>query len=448
MKALLTVLALALTSCISDDTTGNGGSDATTEPNGCPFLTTDPVSNPTTKPDYSLKTVPVFDESAVGEYRLTFTDAAWKEFEEKYWKNPKYDVSDQPDNVKFPVLEEWEANNGDYYVKCALEFDGEVYEDAACRPRGSPEGWHKESKPQIKIRFDRWDKDARFKGLRAVNLEYLRNRDAPVRDRLAMWFMREAGLPASRVNHIRLAVKKGGSPEEDFGLYMNIEPVDREFLEDRFQDPSGNLYKGGWIKKSNKNETNDCDIWALSDLVIYELEKPADVDHSGFFADLEPVIDVEQFLRVMAAEVLIQTKDNLANGSTNFYYYNHPGQNFVAIPWDLDVVLADEHCDADTDLFEEVADEPCSETGELRHLMMLNPAWRSLFEDQLVDLRDGAFSRLVERTKTVCAQVREGYATDAAWLVDHDLDEFDEDCLAIAQRVTDRMAYVKQVLGR
>ena len=449
MKLLLAVVVLVVSSCITDPNP-NGSGDAGEEAgaNGCPFLAVSPVSNPTVLPDYSPKTIPVFNEGTVAEFQLTFSAAAWKEFEEGMWKNPKYDVTDAPEAVKKEVLTDWEANNGDYYVECTIEFDGEVFDDAACRPRGSPEGWHKESKPQMKIRFDRWNKDARFRGLRSMNLEYLRNRDAPVRDRLAMWFMREAGLPASRVNHVHLQVKKGGSEVEDFGLYMNIEPVDREFLEDRFADPSGNLYKGGWIKKTNRDETNDCDIWALNDPVIYEMEKPEDADHSEFFAALAPTMDVEQFLRVMAAEVLIQTKDNLANGSTNFYFYNHPGQNFVAIPWDLDVVLADDHCDADTDLFVTVEDEPCSEAGELRYLMMLNPDWKKRFEDQLVDLRDGAFSQLVERTKTVCAQVRDGYSKDVAWLNDHDLDEFDEDCLAIEQRVVDRIAYVKKVLGR
>ncbi|NOZ01940.1 MAG: hypothetical protein GXP54_08650 [Deltaproteobacteria bacterium] len=449
MKFLPAVALVVATSCITDtNSAGTGDSFETTDTTDCPFLVADPVSSPTISPEYSKKNVPIFDENVIVEFRLTFSASAWKEFEDGMWKNPKYNVAGQPEEIKQQVLTDWEANNGDYYVHCGFEFDGEVFEDAACRPRGSPEGWHKESKPQIKIRFDKWDKNGRFRGLRSVNLEYLRNRDAPVRDRLAMWFMRESGLPASRVNHVRLRVKKGDAAEEDFGLYMNIEPVDREFLEDRFKDPSGNLYKGGWIKKTNKKEKNDCDIWTLNDLVYYETQRPADADHSEFFEALARAMDVDQVLRVMAAEVLLQTKDNLSNGSTNFYFYNNPGENFVAIPWDLDVVLAEQHCDADTNLFETVEGEPCSEAGDFRRMMMLNPEWKQRFEEHLVDLRDNAFSRLVERTKTVCAQIRDGYSKDAAWLVDHDMAEFDADCLAIEQRVVDRIAYVKQVLGR
>jgi len=425
----------------------------TTQPGTCPFLVADPVSSPTVKPSYNQDNAIVFDESGIREYHVTFTAEEWQKFEDA-WRDEKWIMADDPQTPEEKeeadkLLTEWLFNKGDYYVHCTFEFEGEVFEDAACRLRGSPEDWYKESKPQMKIRFSKWTDGARFRGLRSVNLEYLRHMDAPVRDRLAMWFMRKAGLPASRSNHVHLFVKKDGpdSEEEDLGLYMNIEPVDVEFLADRFDDASGNLYKGGYIKKTNEDEENSCDVWALSDMIALEDNLPDGADHSEFFEALPHVIDVDQFLRVMAAEVLIQTKDNLANGSTNFYFYNNPGQNFVAVPWDLDVILS-YHCGPDSDLFAYNEDESCTFSGALKRLMLANPEWKTMYEDHLTEFVDGPFADLATRTTEVCAQVREGFSKDTAWLVDHDLNDFDDDCAEMVKLIEDRVLYVKDVLGR
>lgn len=421
-------------------------------PDECNLLAMDPFSERTVLPQHGKKSEAIFDEGSVLEFKLEFTRANWEEFEVGYWKNPTYNVSDVSELEKSAIIADWEANNGDYYVPCVFEFDGTRFEDAACRPRGSPEGWYKESKPQMKIRFNRWDDDDRFHGLRSLTLEYYRGRPAPVRDRLAMWFMRESGLPASRANHVHLTVGRhdaaGDLEWQDFGLYINIESVDREFLEDRFQDPDGNLYKGGYLKKTNRKSENDCDIWALNDLINFEKDRPDGSDRSAFFEDLSRLIDVQQVLRFLAAEALVQTRDNLSNGSTNYYFYNHPGQNFVAIPWDLDVVLAEERCEPTTDLFVYKDQQPCSEAGDLKRLMLLNPQWKKDYEDQLVELRDGPFQGLIEETQVVCQQVRAGYLADGAWLHDHGPEDFDDECDDIVQRVKDRIEYVKQALNQ
>jgi hypothetical protein len=130
------------------------------------------------------------------------------------------------------------------YVPCKVTFLGKSSEQAACRRKGDTTDWPLEKKPQMVVKFNLYDPAKRFFGMRHLNLEYFAGTDAPIRDRLGMWLMREAGLDASRVNHAR--VLKNGAI---LGLYQNIEAMDHELLEDHFgPDADGNLWKRGSLQ--------------------------------------------------------------------------------------------------------------------------------------------------------------------------------------------------------
>ena len=382
----------------------------------CPVAAPDPAFVP--KP--GVKSATVFDPAVIGAFRLDFPTGEWEHFL-ALWRVSVAPNEDDPE-----------------YARCAFTFDGETFADAACRPRGSWEDWMDEIKPQFKIRFNHWDKSGRFRGLRSINLEYFRWLAAPVRDRLAMWMMDQAGLQAARVNHVRLNIDGA-----DYGLYQNIEAVDKEFLENRFANPDGNLYEKGWQKKTHDDNADSCDIWTLGDLVD---DEPLEGDHAAFFAALPKIVDLHELLQELAAEVVFPTPDNLSNGSTNFYYYDEPGRGFVALPWDLDTVM-EPGAPPDSDVWEfwGDSDAPC----RLRQLMNQNPVWKQEFIDRLVAIRDGAFADVATQAATVCSQVRPEILTDLTWLKEHgDVAAFDDDCAVIATHVAARIAYLKTALGK
>ena len=170
----------------------------------------------------------MFDESRVLDFHLTFPAGAW-------------------DKLLNPV-----GPQDQHWVPCTFRFDGQTFEQAACRRKGNAEHWPEEKKPQMIVRFNLADAAGRFRGLRRLNLESFYETGAPIRDRLAMWMMREAGLPSSRVNHVR--VFKDGAL---LGLYQNIEAVDKEFLERHFgADAGGNLWEAGEPMELKTNETD------------------------------------------------------------------------------------------------------------------------------------------------------------------------------------------------
>ncbi len=356
------------------------------------------------------KNVSMFDEERVVAFALAFPEGEWDRFQA------------------------FRATGTKEYVHCAFTFEGQTFADAACRSKSNPDYWAEEKKPQFVVRFNHWDKTGRFRGLRALNLEANPFHSAPIRDRLGLWLFREAGLPASRANHATVTVD--GQP---FGLYINIEVVDREFLEDHFPDPSGNLYENGSELITNESTPDLSRLWDLEELVD---DEPDTGDHAAFFAALPGLMDVPQVLREMAAEAVLPTGDNFTNGGTNYLLYDHPGRGFLVIPWDLDDILC-EYADPESNPFEywghpELELPP----SKLRVLINANPAWKAAYVAHLKAFRDDLLPRLQSRVATVCDQVRP-YVEADPYKASSDMEDFDADCEEAADRVRQRKAYLE-----
>jgi spore coat protein CotH len=322
------------------------------------------------------------------------------------------------------------------WVSCGLTFLGESFPAAHCRRKGDALAWSIEKKPQMIVRFNLIDKQGRFRGLRRLNLEFFDGAAAPIRDRLGMWLMREAGIDAPRANSAR--VFKDG---RYYGLYQNIEAVDKELLEDHFgPDATGNLWESGDELKTNEDRPLATRLFDLDDLVE---DEPLQGDHSSFYRQLDEMIDVPQFLRLMAAETAMIADDNFSNGSSNFFYYEHPRRGFLVLPWDFDTILTGSTTSAASDPFEFWGTSP---PNRMRQLINQNPAWRSQYIDHLVEIRDRILSRMPDRVDELCEQVESAFEEDPNRNVS--FDAFYEDCSVLKTRIRDRIAALRRLLGR
>ena len=278
------------------------------------------------------------------------------------------------------------------------------------------------------------DPAGRLRGLRRLNFEYFESLDAPIRDRLGMWAMRTAGLDASRANHAR--VFKDGVL---LGLYMNIEVVDKEFLEDHFgpDDEEGNLWEEGLELETNEAVKDDTRLRALSKLVSAE---PDEGDHTAFYAGLDELMDIKQVLRVMATETALLSNDNFSNGGKNFYYYEHPKRGFMVLPWDLDAIYTDP---TDSDAFAYWATHS---RFKLRTLINQNPEWREQFVTDVVDVRDNILPRLPAEVDRICNQIRDYVRQDPNRA--KTAEAADSDCNTVKLRIGLRSTALKSQLGR
>jgi spore coat protein CotH len=353
----------------------------------------------------------VYDESKVIDLFLTFPPGEWEKLL----------------NVRM-------VEDDTRWARCSLTIEGQTYAEAHCRRKGTPEIWPTEKKPQIIVRFNLINKQGRFRGLRRLNLEHFDQEiAAPIRDRLGMWIMREAGLDAPRVNHAR--VFKDGAM---LGLYMNIEAIDKEFLEDHFgtADSDGNLWESGWDLKTNEDMPNLTRLQAFNALVASE---PLNGDHTNFFAQLDAMVDIDQVLLEMAAETAALTDDNFSNGAENYFIYDHPKRGFMVLPWDLDTIYSAQPA-ADVFAFWEPA------PNKLRQLMNQNPAWRARFVEQLIDIRDRVITRLPAMAKQICDQIAAHVFADSNRTPSYT--DFLEECTFWQERPLERIAEIKNQLGR
>lgn len=359
------------------------------------------------------KNQPMFDESKVVEFFITFTETEWKKFLQ-YRENK---------------LKEW--------VHCSFRFENKEFKDAACRSKGDPENWAQEKKPQLLVRFDLWDANGRFHGLRRVNLDASSIHPASIRNRLGMYLMREAGVDASRCNHAR--VYKNGVL---WGIYENIEQVDREFLEDHFERPDGNLYEDGSKLITNESIGDQSDLFALNDLIANE---DLEGDHEDFYQSLEGMLALSRVFREMAGEIVLPTGNNFTNGGINFFWYNDPLSGFVVIPWDFDNIIS-ANAPPDADIWEFWGAVSPNPPSKLRKLINTNQDWREVLVENIIEIRDGPYSKLPERVDFICQQIRDHVAEDPNKV--GKIEDFDAECADVKKRILDRITYLKKVIGK
>jgi hypothetical protein len=210
----------------------------------------------------------------------------------------------------------------DYHPEYPLEkfvYEDIVIDDAMIRLRGNPTNWDADNKMQFQIDFNEIDKNGRFLGLRHMLFDAATFNRHMLRDRLALWIMRDMGVDAPCANNARLNVNG-----EYYGIFTSIEKIDKTFLERVFDDPEGDLWKrANWTLKTNETTATTARL--------------EDLEAAVSPSELEGYLDLEQALKVFAAEAIIPDSDGMWAGGLNFYLYDEPiSGKFVMLPWDLD----------------------------------------------------------------------------------------------------------------
>ncbi len=163
-----------------------------------------------------------------------------------------------------------------------------------------------------------------------------------VRQCLGNKLFKDAGIPYARCNFASVYVNN-----EHIGVYVNLEPLEKRFVQNNFNgNSSGNLYEFEFGEDFASNWVSRTDIKGFSD---YENKADLNLAITRIAAnDIPSVVDVDQFVRVWAMEILLKHWDGYASGANNAYVYNDttavssPGVdnvNFKLIPSGIDQIL-------------------------------------------------------------------------------------------------------------
>ena len=242
---------------------------------------------------------------------------------------------------KIELLADENIQSNTYYV-CNLTFENsslnESVNNVGIRLRGNTSRSH--PKRSFKIDFREFGGE-KFHDHKKFNLKAENNDPSQVREHLALEVMRLANVPAARSAHTRLYING-----EYMGLYLNVEQIDDEFVQSRFQNDSGNLYKCYWgstlehdgqifdeakYELKTNEEINDRSV--LNEMVTI-LNNPTLTNWDN---QIENVFNVSRFVKYLAAEALLGHWDGYSYNKNNFYLYESPDTGLVEfIAYDVD----------------------------------------------------------------------------------------------------------------
>ncbi len=273
-----------------------------------------------------------FDDSAVREVRLYFTDTDWYN--------------------KLVQAHQNQAQTGDPFFPCRFKWGSVEIPQIGCRFKGNSSFRRNGIKRPFKLDFNEYDPKGNFLGLTKLNLQTNDLQPDFLREKLFSDFAGKF-VTALRMVHVRLYVN-----DAYYGLYTAMEQPDKQMMESRFgNNEDGNLYEANEVLGApGGGAPQRPDLAWLGTAAsvyqrIYELETNQEAnDYSGLIefldilnntptaelpAKLEAVADVEQMLTWMALNNLFVNLDSYLADAGEYYLYERTRDGrFIYTQWD------------------------------------------------------------------------------------------------------------------
>jgi spore coat protein H len=158
-----------------------------------------------------------------------------------------------------------------------------------------------------------------------------------LKEKIGGEIFRRAGIPAPNVAHARVMLNG-----KDLGVYVLKEGFTREFIERGFGDSGGRLYDTD--AGSDVDQAMELDLGESggSHSELGELEAAAkEMDLGKRFERMAGILDVEQFVKFLAVEMLIGHWDGYALSRNNFrIYFDARDERVRFLPAGLDQIFA------------------------------------------------------------------------------------------------------------
>jgi DNA-directed RNA polymerase specialized sigma24 family protein len=232
-----------------------------------------------------------------------------------------------------------------------FDFGGVAFTNVAARIKGN--GTYLASlsgdKRAFKVDLNKFAKSQKLAGLDELTFNNLSCDHSFMSDTLAYEFFWDAGVPAPRTAYAWLTVSVAGQwQHKPLGLYVMVEPVDAAFVAARFSEKTAvfkpvtyqlfehlgddwKSYAAIYDPKTKATDENKQRVIDFARLVSF-------ADDAEFARRVGRFLDLDEFARFLAGEVLLSSYDGILSDGQNFYVYLDARSNkFGFIPWDLDL---------------------------------------------------------------------------------------------------------------
>jgi hypothetical protein len=266
----------------------------------------------------------LFDTKSIGEVRLTLTEKNWVQ-----------------------ALDSMRIYGGGMLIGNAV-VDGVKYEGAGVRFRGDKSYQTGLKRNPMTIQLDKTNASQAHQGYTSLKLSSALRDPSMVRERLFTEIARKyTSCPQS--SYTKLYIN-----DEYIGVFVNIESVDKKFLDKHFGTVNGTFVRVGTdhrqevattcrqgIYGSLEFEDNAECLKGNFDLIsgrgledLQELTKILNTEP----ARIEKVLDVDRALWMLALNnVMVNLSSYIGNYSVNYYLYKDRNGRFQTIPWDLNL---------------------------------------------------------------------------------------------------------------
>lgn len=313
----------------------------------------------------------LYDISAVSEIKLSVTVKDWNLFLTNYDLN-------SANNDYIPGTFTFQQGADVFHIdSVGIRLRGNT---SRRRPEGATGELHQVENADwhhahFQVKFDEYRKKIKFCGSDRVILKWFKDDAMYCREVYSYDLFRRFGVwIAPRVSYTRVSIDvEGDSKPAYFGVYAVIEGVNDAFLANRkdagkLVSKNGNLWKASWGATLSPNSMSDdkmgVSVTSLnpSESVnyVYDLKtnKKTGLNaartqlkefvntmnglssgSSALKTFLEERLDVDQFLRAYAVNVMVGMWDDYWNGQNNYYFYFDETNKFYFIPFDYDNTL-------------------------------------------------------------------------------------------------------------
>lgn len=260
---------------------------------------------------------------------------------------PRVDITINPDTLDWIYANPW--SNIEFHADFVFD-NGSVrdsIQNVGFRLRGNTSRASK--KKSFKVSFNTFTSGGKYYGVEKMNLNGEHNDPSIMRSKIMWDILRDWGIPAPRANHVQVYINKSY-----YGLYLNVEHIDEEFVESRFGNKDGNLYKCTYPVDLNYLGS-DPNLYKFESggERAYDLVTNKDTDDYSDLADFITVINqtsdenlvcelnelfnTYDYLKVIAVDIFCGNWDGHIFNKNNFYlYHNTATDKMEYIPYDVD----------------------------------------------------------------------------------------------------------------
>jgi spore coat protein H len=371
---------------------------------------------------------------------LTFTREQWKALEPKRIKLlPDFILPDNRILLRNP-----EARRSGilgvlgreyHWSQAECEFGQVVFTNVATRVKGNIASLL--SKRPFKLDLNKFVRGQKLGGLDELTFDSLVFDYSCMNEALAYEFFRDAEVPAPRTAYAWLSVSVAKRWErKPMGLYLMEEAVGEAFAAERFGSRKTPLFKPSTYKLFEYMGENWSAYARIYDLkteatpeqrqrIIEFAHLVTSASDQEFAGRVGGFLDLDEFARFLAVQVLLPNYDSILTTGQNFYLYLDQRSNkFGFVPWDLDAAWGNFWVGSKAEQQQSSIWRPWVGANRFLERVMAVEEFRRIYRAHLEDFLARLYvpERLNRRIDTIAAAIREPMAAESPYR----LDKFDQ----------------------